>query len=107
MSTNEAVHIVIHCQAEGYSFELSTDMPAASIPAALRRLREYGIEPKQHTSGKRKPKTQPIYADDGTPMCPVHNKPLREGSFGPYCSAKAQGSEAANDKGYCAIKFDV
>lgn len=47
----------------------------------------------------------PAYDGDGQAMCPVHRKPLQEGRYGLYCSAKAKPGEEQNDKGYCALKF--
>lgn len=52
----------------------------------------------------RKPSEPPLYSDDGTPCCPWHRKPLREGRYGLYCPSKAEG-EQANGKGYCCYSF--
>lgn len=47
----------------------------------------------------------PEYDENGDPHCPVHHKPLKQGTYGSYCSARAAAGESANDKGYCALKF--
>lgn len=48
----------------------------------------------------------PIYDGNGEPCCPIHRKPLKEGQYGLYCSAKTKDGQAANDKGYCSLRFD-
>lgn len=49
----------------------------------------------------------PEYDNSGDPRCPVHHKTLKQGTYGSYCPAKADAGkgEAANDKGYCSLKF--
>lgn len=93
----------LHISAE-YTGTLS------SIPEALERLRAAGVldlvrplpiaPPRQ-----KKAKIEPMYQPDGTPCCPAHLRPLREGQHGLYCSAKAKPGEQANEKGYCNLSF--
>jgi hypothetical protein len=48
-----------------------------------------------------------LYTEDGTPICPRHNKPMVDGPFGPYCRTKCSDGEPAshkNTKGYCNYK---
>jgi hypothetical protein len=49
---------------------------------------------------KRPTLPEALYQPDGTPCCPWHQRPLKEGRYGLYCASKAEG-EHANDKGYC------
>ena len=90
----------------------------ASIPEAVERLRAAGVldlvqasrpssQASPAPSGQRQaaPRVEPFYKPDGTPCCPVHHKPLAEGRFGLFCSAKAQAGEQANAKGYCNLRF--
>lgn len=51
---------------------------------------------------------RPNYNGDGEACCTVHrDTPLRQGQRGGwYCPARAKGNEAANEKGYCAIRFE-
>lgn len=57
-----------------------------------------------------KPKKQQLpaverYAPDGSPICPVHNVPMRDSQFGGhYCGEK--GGSVPNAKGYCGMKAD-
>lgn len=95
----------------------------ASIPAAIERLKAAGvlelvsardrvtsIKSSSTENGYQpaKPKAEtvePLYKPDGTACCPIHQKPLTEGTYGLYCSAKARPGDAQNAKGYCALKF--
>lgn len=100
----------VHVRAE-YTGALS------SIPAVIERLRALGVvelvsggkhgpDTKSGPSTKPRAETvEPIYQPDGTPCCPTHKRALSEGQYGLYCSAKAKPGEAANGKGYCALRF--
>jgi hypothetical protein len=81
-----------------------------SIDTLLRREGWSGVRESAAPllAGPGKTKAQyvdPIYDGNGDPCCPVHRKPLAEGRYGPYCQCKAKDGEAANDKGYCNLKF--
>lgn len=80
-----------------------------SIDTLLKREGWSTPQLAQATNGNgKKPASErvaPIYDGDGQPCCPVHKKPLSEGRYGLYCSAKAKDGQAANDKGYCALRF--
>jgi hypothetical protein len=84
----------------------------SSIPAAVEQLRASGILdlvqplPIAAPRAKKKTRIEPMYQPDGTPCCPAHLRPLKEGQHGLYCSAKAKPGEEQNDKGYCNLKFD-
>jgi hypothetical protein len=109
-----AVDITVIGQCEGFTVEISLSLPIAQLREACRRLQAAGVQPlplaasAPSTNGKPKgpaaPKVQPYYNDQGDPCCPVHSRPLKEGTYGLYCSARAEG-EAANEKGYCKLRF--
>lgn len=40
------------------------------------------------------------YNSDGDPCCPIHDRPLKEGRYGFYCSAKDPNGK----NGYCDFK---
>lgn len=83
----------------------------SSIPDAIERLRSAGVLdlvrplPISQPRAKKKTRIEPLYQPDGTPCCPAHLRPLREGQHGLYCSAKARPGEEQNDKGYCSLTF--
>jgi hypothetical protein len=82
----------------------------SSIPAAIERLRAAGVldlvKPLPISQPRaKKTRIEPLYQPDGTPCCPAHLRPLREGQHGLYCAAKAKPGEAQNDKGYCSLTF--
>jgi len=96
----------LHVRAE-WTAGLST------IPGVIERLKALGVvklvsggKPTVTPGAKPKPETvEPLYKPDGTPCCPVHKRPLSDGQYGLYCSARAKPGEAANSKGYCALRF--
>jgi hypothetical protein len=99
----------LHVRAE-YTGGLST------IPGVIERLKALGVVELVNTSRPAvataapaaKPKAEtvePLYKSDGTACCPVHKRPLSDGQYGLYCSARAKPGEAANSKGYCALRF--
>jgi hypothetical protein len=57
--------------------------------------------PPASTNGKAKAeRVEPVYLEDGTPMCPTHGKELKEGKWGLFCSAKDKDTGE-----YCKLKF--
>ena len=100
-----------------FSYAADQSMPVAEMEQSIDTLltREGWAAPTPATNGagitpKGKPKAdyvEAIYNDDGDPCCPVHNRKLTEGRYGPYCTAKARDGEVANDKGYCNVKFKM
>src|SRR6266545_2595404 len=103
--------IKIEVAPDGLHIVVEYTAPLASIPAAVERLRAAGIldlvatckAPQAAPAAAQRAKVErvePIYQPDGTPCCPTHHKPLSEGQYGLYCSAKAKPGEAANAKGY-------
>lgn len=114
-----SVTIVLHYRGAPFTFTYAPDQaaPVNEMEQMVDTLlmRDGWSAPALATNGngttpKGKPKAEyldPTYNNDGDPCCPVHRKVLTEGRYGLYCSAKAKDGEAANDKGYCNIKFKV
>lgn len=106
--------LTIHAQFDGFSIDVNYTGSMDTLPGAIKRLRELGAEPARENlildqvSKARKPATrvQPAYDGDGQAICPVHRKVLSEGRYGLYCPSKATGDQAANDKGYCSLRFE-
>jgi hypothetical protein len=54
---------------------------------------------------------QPSLADESTDfapsggleVCPAHHREYKEGTYGPYCSAKGDDPAWTNKRGYCTI----
>lgn len=118
--SEKPVSITIEAGPAGLVVRVDYQGTLASIPAAIEKLRAAGILELVQASrpvvtqglhspmGEKKPRAEtvePIYQPDGTPCCPTHKRPLSEGQYGLYCSAKAKPGENANPKGYCNLKF--
>ena len=100
------VKLVVHAEQSGWPIDVELSLPLDKVPAALARLASAGLQPRQAAQAVQKPKrttVEPIYQPDGTPCCPVHKKPLREGQWGLHCTAKADGPDSKN--GYCGLRF--
>jgi hypothetical protein len=106
--------ITITARFDGFDTEVCFSGQLDQLPAITKRIRELGGEPTApHTAplGGDTPRriaaerVEPIYQPDGTACCPVHKKPLSEGQYGLFCSAKAQPGDTQNSKGYCALRF--
>jgi len=116
---SEPLTVTIHATIGGYAMELCTTATVDQLPALAARLNALGAAPVQPTPvAQQSPATPvqraqngaqrvtPIYDDSGEACCPVHKKPLVEGSYGLYCKSKAQPGDKQNDKGYCSLKFE-
>ena len=102
------VKMTILAEQGGWPIDIELLIGLDKLPAALARLAQAGLTPRQGTPAApaqkpRQPRVQPAYSADGTPCCPVHKKPLKQGSYGLYCSAKDDGPDSKN--GYCSLKF--
>jgi hypothetical protein len=88
----------------------------SSIPQAIERLRAAGVlelvsagkvEKAPAVAAAAAPprkavrRLEPAYNDAGEACCPKHNRALKEGQYGLYCSAK----DESTDRGYCNLKF--
>jgi hypothetical protein len=113
--TKNDLTITVKATIDGFPTEVCFTGSIDQLLNVTKHLRELGaaptVAPATHTAplgnGKTKAQTvEPIYQPDGTPCCPVHRKPLSEGRYGWFCSAKATGDEAANGKGYCSLRFE-
>jgi hypothetical protein len=113
-SQGAPVKMRVAAELNGWPVDLEFSMPPASLDRALARLAELGYTPRQtaapgapSATQQPRPVVEPTYKPDGTPCCPVHKKPLSEGQYGLFCSAKAKDGQAADKKGYCGLKFDA
>lgn len=113
MSTDStpAIDITIHAELDGWPVDLALELAPARLGAALERLAALGYRPRT-AAASQSPAAKPArpkathYAPDGTPLCPIHNAPMREGQHGYYCARKAAEGEPANGKGYCSAVAD-
>lgn len=108
------IQLTYHGALISFSFSSSDNVPIVeleqSIDTLLRREGWSGVgnAPAPLLAGPGKSTAQyvdPMYDGNGEACCPVHKKPLAEGRYGPYCQSRAKAGEAANDKGYCALRF--
>jgi hypothetical protein len=106
--------ITVKATIDGFPTEVCFTGSMDQLLSVTKRLRELGaaptIAPATHTAplgGARKPaeRTTPQYLDSDAAVCPVHGKELQPGRYGLYCPSRASGDQAANDKGYCNLKF--
>ena len=101
--------IRIEVAPDGLRISVEYTGTLGSIPAAVERLRAAGVldlvKPAAQQPRKPAERVEPAYKPDGTACCPVHHKPLSQGQYGLFCSAKAQAGEQANPKGYCNLRF--
>lgn len=104
------IPIRIEVAPDGVHVTIEYDGTLASISQAIERLKQAGVvelvSGARHTAplgnGKAKAeRMQPTYNGAGEPCCPKHNRVLKEGQFGLYCSAKDDTTE----RGYCNLKF--
>jgi hypothetical protein len=101
--------ITIRGQIDGWPIDVAYRGKLEQLPAALARLSAAGLTPYAHNAPTshqqpatpRKAKTQPIYLASGEPCCPIHQRPLKEGAYGLYCTAK----DPDGKNGYCSLKF--
>jgi hypothetical protein len=115
--TEKQANIQIGVSPAGVTILVEYTGAVSTIEAALERLRKAGVMDAVQASkpasvnqftdapAPSRKATEPLYQPDGTACCPVHLKPLSEGRYGLFCSAKAKPGEAQNAKGYCAIRF--
>lgn len=115
-SARQELTITIHATIGGFDTEICFSGQLDQLEAITRRLRDLGASPAgvhqlapttpAAPARKAAQRAAPLYDGAGDALCPVHHKPLSEGRYGPFCSAKAQPGDVQNDKGYCALKFD-
>lgn len=103
--------ITIRAQLDGWQVDVAYHGRLEQLPAALKRLTAAGLTPACPTAAQEAPprikrgKVEPIYTPAGEPCCPTHTRPLKEGKFGWFCSAKDDRPDSRN--GYCGLKFEV
>jgi hypothetical protein len=102
------VPIVVKARLNGWPVEIELDIAPSRLGAALAKLAELGYAPDAPVTAPAAPRqakrqtVEPEYDGDGTPCCPVHHKPLREGSYGLHCTSK----DPTGRNGYCDLKFN-
>lgn len=108
------IELTVQAELDGWPLDVHLSLPAEKVRPALARLAELGYTPRHAPASPATParqparqKVEPLYTPQGAPCCPVHKRELAEGRYGLYCPAKAGPGEAANDKGYCALRFDA
>lgn len=107
----QPVKMVVHAEQDGWPIDVELTIGLDKLPAALARLTRAGLTPRQIAavpSGQkparaRQERIEPIYTPSGDPCCPTHKRPLKQGQYGLYCSAKDDGPDSKN--GYCGLKF--
>lgn len=112
-TTRPPLDLTVRATLNGWPVDVHLALPAEKVAAALDRLAALGYAPRVEalasSSPARKParpKVEPLYTPAGAPCCPVHHRELAEGRYGLYCPSKAAPGEEANEKGYCALRFD-
>src|SRR5215216_7989338 len=104
MSTQPAekqANITIEVAPDGLHVRCEYTGAISTIPAAIERLRAAGVlelvsaaarvaSPVQTHAARKpaQPRVDPAYNSAGEPCCPKHNRTLKEGQYGLYCSAK-------------------
>lgn len=100
----------VRARLNGWPVEVELTMPPAKLGPALDRLAELGFTPDSAPAATapaapqrppRAPLPDVVYKPDGTPCCPWHMTPLREGQHGHYCPSRETDPERSNPKGYC------
>jgi hypothetical protein len=104
--------ITIRARIDGFDTEICFTGAADQLLAVTKRLREIGAEPVSAPAStlpksslvslptSKAKRVEPVYLEDGTPMCPTHGKELKEGKWGLFCSAKDKDTGE-----YCKLKF--
>lgn len=110
LSSERQANITIEGMLDGLTVKVEFTAAVSAIPAAIERLKAIGLASAARTitpvspKGEKKPKAdrlQPKYNDAGEACCPKHNRVLKQGQYGLYCSAKDDTTE----RGYCSLKF--
>jgi hypothetical protein len=104
-----SIQLSYHGALVNFTFDAATAPQVVeieqSIDTLLKREGWAGVPTVAAAPKPKAERVKPFYDGNGDPCCPVHRKPLKEGQYGLYCSCKAKDGEAANDKGYCNLRF--
>jgi hypothetical protein len=100
--------VTIHARYGDWPIDVTYRGKIDQLQAAIDRLAAAGLTPACPTAALAAPQrakrsVEPIYQPDGTPCCPTHQKPLREGRYGLHCTAK----DPEGKNGYCDLRFEV
>lgn len=101
------VPIKVAARLDGWPVVVELEIAPARLGAALAKLAGLGFTPDAPTAAPAAPQrtkrqtVEPAYDEQGEPLCPKHNKPLRQGQYGLYCPSK----DDTQPRGYCGLKF--
>jgi hypothetical protein len=100
--------LTVHATIDGFPTEVCFSGSIDQLLDVTKRLRALGASPTiapaaPAAAPARKPaqRVEPAYDGNGEPCCPKHNRALKEGQYGLYCSAKDDSTE----RGFCSLKF--
>jgi hypothetical protein len=101
--TRQELTITVKATIDGFPVDVCFSGSIDQLLGVTKRLREMGAAPTVAAPPTRKAaeRVQPTYNGAGEPCCPKHNRTLKEGQYGLYCSAKDDTTE----RGYCALEF--
>lgn len=108
------IQMVYHGAVVAFSFDAAVAPTVheieQSIDTLLRREGWSGVTPPaapiRLPAGREMAEyVDPVYDGDGQACCPVHRTPISQGRYGWYCTQRAREGQAANAKGYCALRF--
>ena len=111
-ATRAPLEMTVQTSLDGWPIDLHLSLPAERVSAALARLADLGFTPRAPSPAPAAAPSKPQrpratkFDTDGTPLCPTHGTPMREGQHGWFCSRKAAEGEPANPKGYCSAVAD-
>jgi hypothetical protein len=99
--------IAIHATFNGWPVTITFTGKLEQLPSYLERVSAAGLQPAATQAAQAAPRAkretvEPFYKPDGTPCCPKHQKPLKQGQYGLYCSAK----DPEGKNGYCSLRFN-
>jgi hypothetical protein len=102
MEEKKTINVQVQGVAQGYNVTLSFDLSDLKhLPAALNRLRGYGVEPQAN---------EWAYTPEGLPICPKHGVPMqkREKQGDTWYSHKVLGEDGRDYycRGYPTGKND-
>lgn len=99
------VDLEIGASFNGWPITVRCAVRLEQLGAVVKRLEAAGLTPAAqggtHAPRPKAPRVEPFYDGDGTACCPKHQKPLKQGQYGPYCSAK----DPEGKNGYCGLRF--
>lgn len=101
------IQMTIHAVLNGFPVDIAFTGSIEQLVPVSKRLVELGAQPMASAPlggvarKPAQPRVEPGYSLDGSPVCPKHDKHLKQGQYGLYCPAKDDSTE----RGYCNLKF--